>query len=483
MKNYLTKIQNKNPFQYKNRILSKIEKLAKKDKQINIKGVFDSFSDIQNIVFSYISFIEILWKNEEEKLNNKTIKEIYKECIQKNAKNIKSYEKIKLNSSKIFEMNDETKKKQYREILIGKLIRYGFGNIKILKIINGNDGFDALILNDTNNSIYIYYSCTNVFEIEDYFYDSYPIINKLIKNNRKRASNKIKEIYDSQQIQAKELLETILNANINNKIFLGGYSLGGSLAETAYLSQYQKSNNKIENIKNVILFNPYHNNLSKKEIDIIKSSNKFKIFVGEGDPVSAFFNYDELKSISKPIYINYKKEILENKNIIDNGNGLLNPVINELKKQLCDKIKKSCEKINKEKNKVPHFIKEKILLELYEIINKIEKKDTNIINIIDFISNFYTKINPLLKKLNIKYDLAFIYVLRYIELLISGTHLIYPIEENKELSFDKQGIIKNKIEKNSVEHIVTYPSFDEVSKEMFGINIYNEVERIIKKEQ
>lgn len=483
MKNYLTKIQDTNPFQYKNRVLSKIEKLARKDKQINTESLFDSFSDIQNIVFSYISFIEILWKDEEERLNNKTLKKIYKECIQKNEKSVKHYEKIKLNSSKIFEMNDEAKKKEYREILLGKLVRYGFGNIEIVKIINGTDGFDALILKDNDDSIYIYYSCTNVFEIDDYLYDSYPIINKLIKNNKKRASNKIRAIYDSQQKQAKELLETILNTNINNKIFLGGYSLGGSLAERAYLSQYKKSNNKVEKIKNVILFNPYHNNLNKKEIDIIKTSNKFKIFVGEGDPVSAFFNYVELKSISKPIYINYKKEILENKNIIDNGNGLLNPVINELKKESCNKIKKSFEKINEENNKIPDFIKEKILLELNEFLNKIEKKDTNIINIIDFISSFYSKINPILKILNIKYDLTFLYVLRYIELLISGTHLIYPIEENKELSFDEQGRIKDTIIKDGIKHIVAYPSFDEVSKEMFGINIYNEVEGIIKKEQ
>ena len=45
--------------------------------------------------------------------------------------------------------------------------------------------------------------------------------------------------------------------------------------------------------------------LSDEEANILKSDNKLKLYVCEGDSVSTVFNYNELKDVSKPIYINY----------------------------------------------------------------------------------------------------------------------------------------------------------------------------------
>lgn len=482
MYTYLTKLKELNLYFYKNIVLRKIQKKSQADKQINTESLFEKFSDFQNIVFSYVSFLEILWKNEEEKLNNKTINELFKENFEKKPNRSLNYENIQINDSKIYELNNKLNNKKYRNIILGKLVRYGFGNIKIENIIQGENGFDAVILRDVSGTIRIHYSCTNIFEIEDYCYNCYPIINKLFKNSKIKFKNKkIKEIYNSQQKQAKKILEQVINSEDSNEVFLSGYSLGGSLLEYAYLSVYKKNNKNINKIKRIILFNPYHNDLKDKEIKIIKESKKFKFYVTEGDMVSSFFCYEGLKKISSPIYINYKNTILRNRDTIDKGEGLLNPVMNELKKDLCSKIRISCESISNKKHKIPNIIKEKIILELYELIGKIENKDTNITKLIGFLSNCYQKIEPIFKKFNIKLDLTFIYVLRYIELIITGTHLIYPVEEHKNIAFNKTGKINHKVLIENKEYTVGYPTFDTISQEIFGMNIYDEIEKLIVK--
>ena len=67
-------------------------------------------------------------------------------------------------------------------MLLGKLITYGFGDIKVEEIVKGDNGFDAIVLEDKNDEIMVYFPCTNVKEIDDIMYDAYPVF--------RRAENK-----------------------------------------------------------------------------------------------------------------------------------------------------------------------------------------------------------------------------------------------------------------------------------------------------
>lgn len=90
-----------------------------------------------------------------------------------------------------------------------------------------------------------------------------------------------------------------------------GYSLGGSLAEESYLYLYKKYESKVDTLGGLKLYNPYHDNLSKKEVKTLKNSDSFELYCAEGDMVSAMFNFDDFKDEANYIYVDYTSLIEE----------------------------------------------------------------------------------------------------------------------------------------------------------------------------
>ena len=479
-----TKLKNKSKI-LSNKIkmdeLNKIIKKAINDTQIDTTGIFDNFTDFQNIMFSDMSLIELLWEGNELDLQAKTIGELYIENLNVISKEIE-YEKIVFDGNTMLEMSQKENWDKYRFLVLGKLVRYGFNDIKIVEKISGKEGFDAFILEDNKKDIMIYFPCTNLVEIEDYLYDSYPIMESLSKKIG-FVGNLIKarKIYNSQQNQAKDLLEKyIINITSDKKIHVSGFSLGGSLAECSYLNSYKEYSKKLGNI---ILFNPYHNRLTEDEVNILKLSNKLKLYVCEGDSVSTIFNYENFEDIASVVYIDYHNNILNTINKINRQESLLNLVVNTLKNKYCDNIISICNKAKKNPiiNTSMYFILKSSSKKLKKLKNhKLEA--TTFIKKIDDIVN---KISPKLKKygynLSEDFNLEFLENLHFIEIIFTSTHLVYTVDSNKKISFNDKGKIINKLKLNDKEYKIQYPSFDETSTELFGANPYKEVSNIINK--
>ena len=453
-----------------------IIELAKKDSQINTSGIFRNFTDFQNIMISDLTLVEILYEGEEEKLKNKTIFDLYTE---NNFNANIEYDKLIFTAKEMFEMTKDRTK--YRDLVLGKLVRYGFYNIKIKEKISGEDGFDAFILEDKNKNIMLYFTCTNIIEEEDFLYDAYPLIENISKKTNK-FSNIIgsKKIYTSQNKQAIRLIKKCLNELKNtSKIIVAGFSLGGSLAEKAYLNVCDKYNDKIDRL---ILFNPYHNKLNDNDILILKSNKKVKIYATEGDIVSTVFNYSELEKITKTVYIDYNTCIDKAINEINNNKNVLNILFEYFKNKYCDYLICTCIEV-KRKHKLNLIIKVALNISISKL-KKLKLKNIDAIVLIEKLNKIINKISPILKKfkydIQSKYNLIFLKNLKYIEIIFTSLHLPYIIDINKDISFDKNGKIQNKIEVDNTFYSLSYPSFEETSKQLFGCNAYDELSKIIK---
>lgn len=448
---------------------------ATEDSQINVLGIFEKFTDFQNIMLSDISLLDLLWEDDESNLKNKTIGELYLE--NKILEDIE-YENIIFSGNEMLEMTIKENCNKYRPLVLGKLVRYGFSDIKIIEKISGVNGFDVFVLKDKIGDIMIYFPCTNLVELEDYLYDSYPIMDSLSKKGKLIGNiTKTKKIFDSQQKQAKEILLKYLNES-NNRVYVSGFSLGGSLAEYSYLNCYKEYSNKLGNI---ILFNPYHNRLNEEEITILKESNKLKLYVCEGDSVSTIFNYNDFKNIAFPIYIDYQNNFSDTKRLIDNKNSLLNLVVNNIKNNYCDNIIKVCKNI--QKKPILNVSLYYILKTSIKRLNKIKRLNIDGIDFIKRIKPIIDRIGPKVKKFGIDlendYDLDFLENLHYLETIFTSTHLTYTVDSNKLISFDKNGKVRKRVKINGKLYDVKYPSFDETSIELFGSNPYKEISNLV----
>lgn len=473
------KKNNKSENKYMSKEFKKIQKLATNDSQIDTTGIFENFSDFQNIMLSDMSLIELLWEGDELDLQGKTIGDLYIENLNEEYIDFE-FENIIFDGNEMLEMSKEKNWKKYRFLVLSKLVRYGFSNIKIIEKISGQDGFDAFILEDIKKDKMLYFPCTNIVEIEDYLYDCYPIMESLSKRIGFIGNLiKSKKIYNSQQTQAKKLLEYyIMNIESKSKIHVSGFSLGGSLAEVAYLNSYENSPKKLGNI---ILFNPYHNRLNEEEVNLLKSNNKLKLYVCEGDSVSTVFNYDGLFDVAKIVYIDYHNNILNTVNSINNKESLLNDVVNILKNKYCDNIILICNKAKTKPifNLSMHFV----LNSASRKLKKLKKTNLDATNFIKKIGVVVDRISPKLKKhgydLYNDYNLGFLDNLHYIEIIFTSTHLTYTVDRNKQISFDNNGRIKSKVKLDSGNYNIKYPSFNETSTELFGSNPYKEISNII----
>jgi len=369
---------------------------------------------------------------------------------------------------------------KYRYLVLGKLVRYGFSKIIVKKRISGENGFDAFLLEDISGNLMVYYLCTNLVELDDFIYDGYNIINSVLKNNKNFINKMIpfRKKYMSQQVQAKEFLEeSIRLLPKGKKLSIFGFSLGGSLAESSFLNSYDKCN-KI--LGNLILFNPYHNNLSLEETKKLKEIKKLKIYACEGDMVSTIFNYNEFKNNTNPIYINYlerSKIAIEN---IDKDKNLLNSVINYIKNNLCDSAINSINENKKNYSKYNIILKTNLNFKIW-LINKIKKIRINAVRELKSFSKIVFFLQKIGSKV-IKYDdFEFLENIHFLEYIFTIPHLPYFVEIYKEISFDKDGNILSIINYNGENYNVGYPGFDITSKKIFGTNIYENLVNIITK--
>jgi len=453
--------------------MKKILNKAIVDSQINTLGIFEKFTDFQNIMLSDISLMDLLWEGDEINLKNKTIGDLYLE--NKTLEDIE-YENIMFSGNEMLEMTIKENWNKYRSLVLGKLVRYGFSNIKIIEKISGLNGFDIFVLEDKIGDIMIYFPCTNLVELEDYLYDSYPIMDSLSKKGKLIGNiTKAKKIFDSQQKQAKEILLKYLNES-NNRVYVSGFSLGGSLAEYSYLNCYKEYSNKLGNI---ILFNPYHNRLNEEEIKLLKESNKLKLYVCEGDSVSTVFNYNDFKDVAETVYIDYHEKLLNTVSSIDNKNSLLNLVTNNIKNRYCDNIINICNNMKKKTIfKFSYILKSSI-----RKLEKLKELDIDATSIIQKINPIIEKISPKLKRfgydLENDYNLDFLNNLHYLEIIFTSTHLTYTVDSNKLISFDKSGKVRKRVKVNGKLYDVKYPSFDETSIELFGSNPYKEISNLV----
>ena len=454
--------------------LTRVKLLASQDSQINTSGQFTNFTDFQHIMFSDMSLIELLWENDEDNLVEKTIEQLYIEHFNQDENPEIQYETLIFDDKAMLNMSKKDNRIKYRNQVLGKLIRYGFADIKINKKITGKRGFDAFILEDKFGNPMLYFPCTNLVETEDFLYDSYPLIDSLSKKGKKIGNIiKAKQTYDSQQYQAKQLLKKcIQNIPEDRKIIVSGYSLGGSLAEAAYLYNYKQYPEIFETL---ILFNPYHNRLSKSEIEIIKKSGHLKLYVCEGDSVSTVFNYNDFYDASTPVYIDYNKNALTTIKNIDNGDSLFSDIVNHLKKVYCENIILKC--IELKKNKIIFSWPLNIII---KDLNALKEKKVNTIKFLKILNLIFKKLEKINIKLRDKYDLSFLENIQYIEYIFTSTHLTYTIDTYKHISFDQNGKIKKHIKIGNQNHEVTYPSFDKTSSMILGTNIYKDVSQLIK---
>lgn len=465
-------------------ILKKIKDQAINDSQINTSGVFSKLTDFQNIMLSDISLLELLWEGEDDNITGKTIEKLYLENIDHKQKEFIEYENLSFNGNEMLNMADKKNWQKYRPLVLGKLIRYGFSKYKILKKVSGTDGFDAFIIEDIDKNILVYFPCTNLIDINDYLYDSYPIMDSLpriteIGNNKLSIA---KKIYYSQQEQAKELLNNCLKGINNNiKVYVSGFSLGGSLAEASYLNCYNKYSNIL---KDIILFNPYHNRLSEKEAETIKKN--LKLYVCEGDSVSTIFNYNEFKNVSKSIYIDYKNNVSTTIDEINHDKSLLNKVVNYLKNKYIDNYILKIKNIKKN-NKIVKLSIGIILNTISKRLERLKKLELNTTKkIVSTIKNIQ-KIQSKLEKIGINidkvYDIEFLANIHYIEYLFTSTHLTYTVDKYKQKSFDKYGNVKKIIKLENTLYEVSYPSFEKTSNNFFGSNVYKEMIKMLSKKE
>ncbi|MBR6690865.1 MAG: hypothetical protein IKL65_05990 [Bacilli bacterium] len=265
--------------------------------------------------------------------------------------------------------------------------QYGLGSLILVEVVTEGD-FDAVVFREKDprtgelGDYLVSFSPTDASELGDILFDAYPIIKEIIPDLFNGNYDKIKEVmkrltdidineylshYEEQQKEASKLALKYYKKAINDsvKINIHGYSLGGNLAEKAFLGVYSLENLRkivepyvnnvnstfsqgISTIKDIInndmsigdkisyfsrslfnmhqsvfnpdlevntnfannhigklvLFNPYHAELSRGEEQMIESYDDAKIYSVSGDAVSSVFGY--LGEKTKYIQSNWK---------------------------------------------------------------------------------------------------------------------------------------------------------------------------------
>lgn len=247
--------------------------LSQYDPQVNNSGKFQNFTDYQNIMLSFLSLLSLFYG---EEANGKTIKELFDEIAAGKNYSLQDFLNFSFDSEMIASLDDEQKREEYKALYLGKLLLYGFGNITVEESVKGDNGFDALVLRDKNDEILIYFPGTDINDPNDIEYDAYPLAPGVVNST----------VFNSQQEQAVNIVKKYLNNG--EKVHVGGFSLGGSLAEHAYNKCFKDEATR-ENMGDLILYNPYHTEIDNTVMDNLTNPNsgrQIKLYAYEGDIVS-----------------------------------------------------------------------------------------------------------------------------------------------------------------------------------------------------
>ena len=426
-------------------IKNELKKYALNDSQINTSNVFNNYSDFQNIAFSNFSFLELFYSGNTDSLAGKTINELFLESCRSDLNNytVEDYKSFIMDDDCLLDLWNEEGKKKYKSLFLGKLIAYGFGDLKIEEVVSGKDDFDAVVLVDGEGNHMIHYSCTDLYEFGDLIHDAKPILDELGLNsnpailNAALSSLNPHQTYESQKDQALELFNKYLNDDKVTSVNVSGFSLGGALAEYVYFSSYGKSSK----VDELTLFNPasYQVDIDKKLFDEAFNEGKIKRYASEGDMVSTLYGGEDYKEYTKPVYINYQ-DVIEN---VDKDRIVNKWVYNVIKKYTSVGIKWDFK------------------------------------GLLDKINNWCNENKDVISLLSIKtgqnLDVDFLGSLDDFPTLLTGIHMPYSVENNKKISFDKDGNVLKEVD----DYTVTYPGFKEMGMKLFGYDITTEVKQNI----
>lgn len=313
--------------------------ISRYDPHVNSDGKFANFTDYQNIMLAYLGFINLFYPQlgyGDESTWGKTINDLFTDVNITKDRSVGSYLDFEFDSELLVSVSDPKVREEYLDLFLGKLVLCGYGDLKIEEIINGKDGFDAVVLRDKNNELLIFYPGTDVNEVDDLYYDANPIIlreGEEIDNVGEGISLGVayslaNPKFESQQSQAVELLKEYLNTGCS-KVNVGGYSLGGSSGEHAYYTCYD-----YDNLGDIVLVNPYHTEINTEIFNDALAKGKLKLYAYEGDIVSKSIKFDNVEMYYKNT--NVIPMNLENINlnasldIASSNNNLTGRVINNL---------------------------------------------------------------------------------------------------------------------------------------------------------
>lgn len=208
--------------------------------------------------------------------------------------------------------------------LKGKLegmINYGMGDFEIVEVVNGVDGFSALVYKDADGNYLLSFPCTDEKVQSDIIYDAEVVSGLDLDQVNDVFGTPIDAANNSQKEQAYKLAKEYFDkAKAEGKqINIGGYSLGGSLAEYVYLELASEKTDILyslmtitdykdnETLGNLMVYEPLHNDLNEKQVEFLKElykKGKIDIFAVVGSTVSTYHNYEDLKDITNFIEAN-----------------------------------------------------------------------------------------------------------------------------------------------------------------------------------
>jgi len=236
-----------------------------------------------------------------------------------------------------------------------------FENFEIVEMVNEDFDFSALVLKDDIGNYTIIYPSTKK-TLDDILYDAYPLLVELgfYDMNFRDDYSAVVEILD-EIFEAKGILKELSNSigldlqNLDIKGILAyiekvytvqrflafnisqrycmianregsslnffGYSKGGGMAEYAYLQTMKFCARTNDSLGDIVVYNPYHDNLSDVDVGILKESGDFSVYRQQGDCVSAIFNDSDFENETTYVKCDWEScygKPRENGNILDN---------------------------------------------------------------------------------------------------------------------------------------------------------------------
>lgn len=300
--------------------------IANCDSNVNTSGKFSEMTEYQQVMLSYLSIISLFYSEDKNYgVKDKTLKELFNDMLDsKNGcyipKSISEYLNFSMSAELMVSLSDKENKKKYFNLFLGNLILNGYGDLTLKHIVKyKKSGFDAIILKDKNNEYMIYFPGTDFNDQNDLYYDTTPFV-PIIKN--------VNDSFDVQQQLAIDYVGNYLNKiPIVKKVHIGGFSLGGSLAEHAYYKFYDNSK-----IGDLVLYNPFHTEINT---DVLNSAgDKVKIYASEYDIVSKALEFEnsnmyQAKTKIVPMDMN-NMDINTGKKIADSSDNFISKIFDNI---------------------------------------------------------------------------------------------------------------------------------------------------------